>query len=300
MFICRITTIFCFSVLCLRGENGVLSHTPPFGFSKNQVEQGSSIRDLSSKIQAFQAKLDAVDPSAASNGIGFDADPPSRSFSRFQEGGAVMDSLQASESPKWKDPKSSGDELGNTLYGSIPSRTSPVKVGFYVLPFVALQGSSDFGWNSFAGEITVEQKLGFSSGWRMGHKWRNFFLDADFSFFRNEFRGLTDVSLEFSGEAEGYGLMVNFGGCFDLGDSSTIFLGAGTGPFSQEFEFKLMRQGVDEEKSILAYQLFAGLNLHPTDHMIVGLRYRWMNLAKMNDFSGRELHLLELGLGYIF
>ena len=94
--------------------------------------------------------------------------------------------------------------------------------------------------------------------------------------------------------------MVNFGGCFDLGDSSTIFLGAGTGPFSQEFEFKLMRQGVDEEKSILAYQLFAGLNLHPNDHMIVGLRYRWMNLAKMNDFSGRELHLLELGLGYIF
>jgi hypothetical protein len=177
---------------------------------------------------------------------------------------------------------------------------NPSRKGFYVLPFIALQGSSDFAWNSFAGEIAVEQKLGFSSGWRMGHKWRNFFVEGDFSYFRNDFKSLSGVTLDFSGEAEGYGVMFNLGANFDLGDAASVFFGVGGGPFSQEYEFKLLGQGFDEEQGVLAYQFFSGVNLYPSEHMLVSLRYRWLKMGKMEQFADRELHLLEVALGHIF
>ena len=59
----------------------------------------------------------------------------------------------------------------------------------------------------------------------MGHKWRNFFLEGDFSYFRNDFKSLSGVNLDFSGEAEGYGVMFNLGASFDLSSSASVFFG---------------------------------------------------------------------------
>ena len=57
---------------------------------------------------------------------------------------------------------------------------------------------------------------------------------------------------------------------------------------------------VDDEQRVFAYQLFSGFNLYPSDHLLVGLRYRWLMMEEMDSFSDRDLHLLELSLGYIF
>ena len=71
--------------------------------------------------------------------------------------------------------------------------------------------------------------------------------------------------LIFSGEAEGYGVMFNLGASFDLSSSASVFFGAGAGPFSQEFEFKLLGEGFDEEHGVLATNCSPGsTSIHPS------------------------------------
>ena len=278
------------------------------------AERKKAIEELSARLAAFQIKLSSANlsgdgsladeanrpdlPARTSHGIG------SKGFSsqigRYSQSspGLIFEKRKQSQS-------TSSPELS---YGPEPEANArgisslPSRKGFYVLPFIALQGSSDVVWDSspVLGEIAVEQKLGFSSGWRMGHKWRNFFLEGDFSYFRNDFKSLSGVNLDFSGEAEGYGVMFNLGASFDLSSSASVFFGAGAGPFSQEFEFKLLGEGFDEEHGVLAYQLFSGVNLYPSEHMLLSLRYRWLKMGEMEQFGDRTLHLLEVALGYIF
>jgi len=278
------------------------------------AERKRSIDELSARLAAFQIKL------SASN-LGGDAPqaggvPPVGLPVRKFHGVGSNDFPVQLDRPARISPQpnfeqtyqaqppsvpvlSSGSEPEASTMGTHPN---PSRKGFYVLPFIALQGSSDVAWNysPVLGEIAVEQKLGFSSGWRMGHKWRNFFVEGDFSYFRNDFKSLSGVALDFSGEAEGYGVMFNLGANFDLGSSASVFFGAGGGPFSQEYEFKLLGKGFDEEQGVFAYQLFSGVNLYPSEHMLVSLRYRWLKMGKMEQFGDRDLHMLEIALGYIF
>ena len=65
---------------------------------------------------------------------------------------------------------------------------------------------------------------------------------------------------------------------------------------NQEYEFKLLGEGFDEEQGLFFYQLFSGVNLYPSDHML-SLRYRWLKMGKMEQFGDRDLHMLELGSG---
>ena len=99
-------------------------------------------------------------------------------------------------------------------------------VGVYVLPFIAVQGASPFDASIAElgnSPVSIKQKIGFSSGWRIGKRWKNFFIDADFSYFRNKLKKPsvnTLGDLSFSGTAEGYGGMLNFGGNFNPGTAT--------------------------------------------------------------------------------
>ena len=57
---------------------------------------------------------------------------------------------------------------------------------------------------------------------------------------------------------------------------------------------------VEEKAFLLSYQLFTGLEIRPTESACLGLRYRWLNIEAMESFSSRNLHLLEMYLGYLF
>ena len=107
-------------------------------------------------------------------------------------------------------------------------------------------------------------------------------------------------SIDFAGEGQGYGLMINLGSSFELGSSVSFFFGGGVGAFRQELELKWEEQIVDDEQRVFACQLFSGFNIYPSDRVLVGLRYRWLMMEEMDSFSGRDLHILELSLGYIF
>ena len=276
------------------------------------AERKSSIDELSARLAAFQLKLSSSNLGGDDSQAG--ETPPVGLPVRKFHGVGSNDFPVRLDRPARISPEPIFEKTYQAQPASIPVLSSepeseasamethpnPSRKGFYVLPFIALQGSSDLTWDSSFGEIAVEQKLGFSSGWRMGHKWRSFFVEGDFSYFRNDFKSLSGVPVDFSGEAEGYGVMFNLGANFDLGASASVFFGAGGGPFSQEYEFKLIGQGVDEEQGVLAYQLFSGVNLYPSEHMLVSLRYRWLKMGKMEQFGDRDLHMLEIALGYIF
>ena len=277
------------------------------------AERKKSIEELSARLAAFQIKLSTANlggdapqvkkgqpaglPTRTFHGVGFKGFPGQ--IDRSPQPSPEPISEQANQSQSPSAPAFSTDPELEASAMTAPPPSS--RKGFYVLPFIALQGSSDVVWNSpVLREIAVEQKFGFSSGWRMGHKWRNFFVEGDFSYFRNDFKSLSGVDLDFSGEAEGYGVMFNLGANFDLGSSASVFFGAGGGPFNQEYEFKLLGEGFDEEQAVFAYQLFSGVNLYPSDHMLLSLRYRWLKMGEMEQFGDRNLHMLEVALGYIF
>jgi opacity protein-like surface antigen len=291
-------------------------------FVREAEARQKAINDLSARLSAFQLKLSSANlgesvPRDEKNeplvplvrqyhGVGSNGFPVQADGAKGFAVGPDLNLGNDRESPPDPilNPKSSSEVM------KMGGEQDYQRKGFYILPFIALQGSSDLETNFFGDGITVEHKLGFSSGWRVGHQWSNFFADADFSYFRNDFKALSGPELNkimalgkpirFSGEGQGYGVMINLGASFDLGSSSSVFFGAGGGPFSQELELKWNGQIVDDEQTVFAYQLFSGVNLYPSEHVLVSLRYRWLKMGKMEQFADRDLHMLEIALGYIF
>ena len=280
-------------------------------FSRELELTKMDIESLSGRIKAFRRKLDALAPKGD---FRIDGSIRQRKLPLLGPGkeevmgrsgrGSSEPSISRSK-PSSSLPRKQKTVSANPLHpvGSSNDRgggSSANKMGFYLLPFLALHRPADCKWHSQLGSFPVEQELGFASGWRVGKKWKRFFLDADFSYHRNELKALVGVPLTFSGEAEGFGMMVNAGGHFDLGPSASFLLGVGVGPHSQEIEFKLSGVAEEEEDVVLAYQIFTGVDFHPADHLLFSLKYRWLRLERMEKFSARSLHMLEAAFGYLF
>ena len=112
----------------------------------------------------------------------------------------------------------------------------------------------------------------------------------------NDFKSLSSLGLGFSGEAEGFGVMFNLG-AISLQLSAQI-----TEPvalLNQEYEFKLLGEGFDEEQGLFCLPIVSGSTyIHP-NHMLLSLRYRWLKMGKMEQFGDRDLHMLELASAYL-
>lgn len=180
------------------------------------------------------------------------------------------------------------------------------QIGFYVLPFVALQSPGDFRHKPL--DMLIEQEMGFSTGWRVGLQGPHFFIEGELAYSRNKLRGLVDIPgigpplspVKASGESEGFGVLLNAGGNFELTDQTSVLIGAGFGAVNQEIGFDMLGSLLEEEDTLFTYQIFSGLNYDLSDHFRVGLRYRWMKVGEMEVFSNRGLHIAELSMGYIF
>ena len=182
----------------------------------------------------------------------------------------------------------------------------PRKLGFYLLPFMALQSSGDFGSEIF--QAKIEQDMGFSSGWRMGVESPHFFIEGEFAYSRNKLKGEVNIPLlppsfnpiNVDGESEGFGVLINAGGRFSLSDQMSVLIGAGFGAVNQEIGFEIASSLTEEEDTLFTYQLFSGVNYDFLDHFRLGFRYRWLRLGEMENYSERNLHLAELSMGYVF
>ena len=183
------------------------------------------------------------------------------------------------------------------------------RIGFYILPFIALQGSSGLDYMHPTLKSSMEHELGFASGWRIGAETERLFVEGEFFYNRNELKGTAELTngipgfstLSSVGESESFGFMVNAGAKFSLSSTTELLLGAGFGGMNQEIGFVLAGFPMPEsEKTVFANQLFGGVDYQLAEHFRMGLRYRWMRIAKMDLFDHRDLHLAELSLGYVF
>ena len=176
------------------------------------------------------------------------------------------------------------------------------RIGFYILPFVGLQGSEDLEWKSFGGDFEIEEENGISWGVRVGHEWKYAFTDFQLSGFNNSFEEM-DIGfpgVEFSGESSGFGGMISGGLRYDFTRFLSASLGGGFGFVQQELSISIMGIPVDDEDLLFTYHLFTGLELRPFEHFLIGLRYRWSRVGEMEYFSSRQMHMAELSMGYVF
>ena len=89
----------------------------------------------------------------------------------------------------------------------------------------------------------MEHDLGFASGWRVGAETNRLFIEAEFSYNRNELKSRTCkwnswIFKSFFGrESESFGFMINAGAKYDLSEKIHFLLGAGFGGMNQEIGF---------------------------------------------------------------
>ncbi len=183
------------------------------------------------------------------------------------------------------------------------------RIGFYILPFVALQNSGDFEFKPQPNSpviFDIDHELGFASGWRLGVESNHLFIDAEFSYFRNSCIGIevlnTTTRFKVEGEAEGFGFFINGGGKIKVSSKTNFFLGGGFGSVKQEIGFTELSTSFspEEESTLFTYQFFTGINYDMAEYLRIGLRYRWMRVGEMKLFTARELHLAELSFGCVF
>jgi opacity protein-like surface antigen len=259
-----------------------------------------SIDSLSARLNQFQEKF---------NRFGLDKDL-SKSLSilkvegEYNEPNGILSSETSLKSTGTSKFETNNQFLSNELTGLR-------KIGFYVLPFIALQSPGNF-WSSELDQL-IEQDIGFSSGWRVGVESPHFFIEGEFSYSRNKLKNQLirpgnnpnySAKTTFSDYSEGFGFLLNVGGRFSLADRISVMIGAGFGTINQEIGFVIYpRAGVfvfNEEDTLFTYQVFSGLNYDFSEHFRMGLRYRWMKVGEMKLFSNRQLHLAEISMGYIF
>jgi opacity protein-like surface antigen len=143
--------------------------------------------------------------------------------------------------------------------------------------------------------------MGFATGWRLGVESPHLFIDGEFSYIRNKFNSLSNGLVSFTGEVEKFGFLINAGAKARIFSKASMFIGAGFGAMNQEIGFDLNSMIIGEEESTLfSYQLFSGIDFIMTEHLRLGLRYRWIRIGEMELFTSRDLHLAELSLGYVF
>jgi hypothetical protein len=261
-----------------------------------------NINSLSAKVIAFQEKFHSLDQSKrSSSNVGrssnVEFEKPLTVTESFEGEIDRAGSLGLQKNNPTVSMRSNVED--NKLF-------RPRKLGFYLLPFMALQSSGDFGSEIF--QAKIEQDMGFSSGWRMGVESPHFFIEGEFAYSRNKLKGEVNIPLlppsfnpiNVDGESEGFGVLINAGGRFSLSDQMSVLIGAGFGAVNQEIGFEIASSLTEEEDTLFTYQLFSGVNYDFSDHFRLGFRYRWLRLGEMENYSERNLHLAELSMGYVF
>ena len=153
---------------------------------------------------------------------------------------------------------------------------------------------------------SLKENVGWSAGLRGGYQWDYFYLEERISFNRSSFKdtaitGGPPGQLIKNAEAKGLSFHQSFGFKVPIGQSFALNLGAGVGMTKQEA--KVVLSSIGEKTSddwIFSYDALLGFEIQLNEDFLVGANYRWMHIDKLDEFSERDLHLLELSLGVKF
>lgn len=182
---------------------------------------------------------------------------------------------------------------------ALQEETGLSKLGIYVLPFYAIYQSKDFHLKSpFLGELEIEQDVGYSLGFRLGKRWKYFFIETDFNYFQEELERLSEVPFSLIGETSTLAGIFSTGVNIPVNDKISFLFGGGIGSAYQKVEFDLMGLSLPEKNTQFSYQFISAMHLNLIPNWMIGLRYRWMQLGEMDFYTKRQLHAFELSTGY--
>ena len=106
--------------------------------------------------------------------------------------------------------------------------------------------------------------------------------------------------MSYDGRISGLCFLLSGGAKFNLGEQISLLLGLGMGGMDQTIDFSLETLEDRQDGLLFAYQFFTGLVYSPTDHLLLGLRYRFLGVEEITSYSSRDLHFFELNAGYEF
>lgn len=176
------------------------------------------------------------------------------------------------------------------------------KVGFYLLPGFFSQYGDGMKWKTAIGEdYPLDESFGLGLSARLGHRWDKFFTELQINYGKNDIKKIDfgDLPLRSSGEINQIGFNMNLGAQMPVGDNFQLEGGVGLGILSQELEVMVSDLKIEEEDTLFAPLFFVGLNYYSNDEFFLNFRYKLTAVNKMNDFTRRNLHLLETSFGWM-
>ena len=171
--------------------------------------------------------------------------------------------------------------------------------GFYILPFVGIQSSTDVEYRALGGPVEIGLKNGLSTGLRLGYNWYDLFAEFQFSYQRNDLKSI-NPSFNIVGGIEGLGVYLSSGGRINFNESFSGIAGIGVGGIRQELNLSWSGYPIGDTDFLFSSNVLLGLEFRPIDHLVLGLRYRWILIDNMDLFSKRYLSSFELTAGYLF
>ncbi len=266
-----------------------LFHPQLFGLLNESVDQKFNVQDYRRRLDRIKGEISSL-RSSLQNIPKYESSP-STSEPLF------LNKVSAREVMKLNSPKKKPVE-SNTY----PSRNPEGKSlkGFYVLPFVGMQSSTNLDWHYATGApLEIDFKNGLSTGLLLGYNWYDIFAEFLISYQRNDLKG-TNPSFNIIGEIEGLGFHLSSGGRINFNESFSGIAGIGVGGIRQKLDLSWSGYPIGDTDFLFSSNVFLGIEFMPTEHLVLGLRYRWVLIDEMDLFSKRYLNSLELSGGYLF
>ena len=190
-------------------------------------------------------------------------------------------------------------------------RSVKARSGLYLLPTLGIQFPQSVDLNAPFGVIGLQNDTGFVVGLTFGKKWEKFFLELELSYLQNHIAGFEDAKsypstfLFKKGNIDTFKIFANGGTRIPIGDKASFDIGGGVGLAMQNIYLNYDFFGLGDErqenrKSCFAIQALAGFKYEVTERFLFGLDYKSIWISEMNDFSKRNIQMIELIGGYSF
>jgi opacity protein-like surface antigen len=285
-FIPFLLASICTSICLAQFENNNLANESAINSQKTREEVIEAIRK---RLQSVEGKMKSFEKK----------DSPITKNKLSEKNLASSNFTYNYSEPQSSSDLSAADE--NKVGGSNVPDWSENSTGMYFLPFFGLSFSSDLEWTPPSNiQITIEQKNGFLSGFRLGYSWENLYLEQKTFYFSNNIAQVNPfISGENKGDISGISTMIIAGLNFHLSDYVEWNIGGGVGGTRQQLDIQYGGAPPKTESGhVFTYQFSTGIEFRPVEHFILGIHYNWYYTKEFSDFSSRHLNSFELSLGY--
>lgn len=174
--------------------------------------------------------------------------------------------------------------------------------GFYFLPFGGLAMVDEIDSSVSSGIATIESKEGYSLGASFGYRWKYFYLEERISHAQVQLERFHIAGTPFSvsGEISNLSFQQSIGLNFNFNEWSGVQFGLGGGITKSELSYSAGQMSYEEDDWVFSYDGTIGIFFQPSGYFRGGINYRWLRTEDLDQYSGTDMHLVELALGLQF